>query len=232
MTTRRRDPERTRAKILDAAARAFSKDGLAGARIDEIARRAGVNKRMLYHYFGSKEGLFKAVVADRLERKGRVMASAPADPEGALVHFHASVRGDPDWVRFLMWEALQTSPDRVIGEAARRKALLRGREQVEALQTRGLFAHADTSHLMLSLMAMVMLPYAMPQLARLITGHDVGSAAFARARDEFFRALVGAPDRDEGGNKREGAAKKARAPRSTTTTPEGPTRAPTRKKTP
>ncbi len=57
-----RDPERTRARILDAAKTAFAERGLGGARVDEIAARAKVNKRMIYHYFGSKDGLFLAVL--------------------------------------------------------------------------------------------------------------------------------------------------------------------------
>jgi AcrR family transcriptional regulator len=57
-----RDPERTRAAILAAATDEFSTKGLDGARVDEIAQRSGVNKRMIYHYFGDKEGLYLAVL--------------------------------------------------------------------------------------------------------------------------------------------------------------------------
>ena len=59
---RRRDAEATRAKILAAAKKEFARRGLGGARVDEIAERAKANKRMIYHYFDSKEGLFQAVV--------------------------------------------------------------------------------------------------------------------------------------------------------------------------
>jgi len=58
----RRDPERTRAAILAAATAEFCRKGLDGARIDQITRRSGVNKRMIYHYFGNKEGLYLAVL--------------------------------------------------------------------------------------------------------------------------------------------------------------------------
>jgi AcrR family transcriptional regulator len=58
----RRNPERTRELILDAATEEFSARGLGGARVDAIAERAGTNKRMLYHYFGNKEGLYLAVL--------------------------------------------------------------------------------------------------------------------------------------------------------------------------
>ena len=57
-----RDPQRTRAAILQAATQEITANGLNGARVDTIAKRAGVNKRMIYHYFGDKEGLYLAVL--------------------------------------------------------------------------------------------------------------------------------------------------------------------------
>ena len=57
-----RDPERTQAQILAAATAEITAKGLGGARVDEIARRARVNKRMIYHYFGDKQGLYLAVL--------------------------------------------------------------------------------------------------------------------------------------------------------------------------
>jgi len=57
-----RDPERTRGAILAAATQEFTGSGLTGARVDAIARRARVNKRMIYHYFGDKDGLYLAVL--------------------------------------------------------------------------------------------------------------------------------------------------------------------------
>src|SRR5207244_277706 len=57
-----RDADRTRAAILDAATTEFARHGLGGARVDRISAAAGANKRMLYYYFGDKEGLFLAVL--------------------------------------------------------------------------------------------------------------------------------------------------------------------------
>ena len=57
-----RDPEATREAILTAATDEFAAYGLGGARVDRIAERAGINKRMLYYYFGQKEDLFLAVL--------------------------------------------------------------------------------------------------------------------------------------------------------------------------
>ena len=61
----KRDPERTRAAILQSAVAEFARYGLGGARVDRIAERARANKRMLYHYFGDKDALFLAVLEDR-----------------------------------------------------------------------------------------------------------------------------------------------------------------------
>lgn len=57
-----RDAEATQARILAAAKKEFAKNGLGGARVDVIAERAKANKRMIYHYFDSKETLFQRVL--------------------------------------------------------------------------------------------------------------------------------------------------------------------------
>ncbi|NEI70729.1 TetR family transcriptional regulator [Rhizobium lusitanum] len=57
-----RNPQRTQDTILEAATEEFAAHGFGGARVDAIAARAQTNKRMLYHYFGDKEGLYLAVL--------------------------------------------------------------------------------------------------------------------------------------------------------------------------
>lgn len=59
-----RDADATQRRILEAAKKEFAKNGLAGARVDDIADRANANKRMIYHYFHSKEALFQRVLED------------------------------------------------------------------------------------------------------------------------------------------------------------------------
>lgn len=84
---RARDAEATRARILEAAFDAFTKKGLAGARVDDIAARASINKRMIYVYFGSKERLFLAVLeaayAD-MRTAERALKLTDLDPRTAL----------------------------------------------------------------------------------------------------------------------------------------------------
>ena len=62
--TRARDPVASRGRILAAAKAEFARKGLAGARVDTIAERACINKRMIYHYFGSKNDLYLAVLEE------------------------------------------------------------------------------------------------------------------------------------------------------------------------
>lgn len=90
---RRRDPERARLAILDAATSEFADHGFAGARVDRVAAGAGLNKAMLYHYFGDKEALYVAVLerayAGIREAEGRLELSdaAPVDAVRRLVEF-------------------------------------------------------------------------------------------------------------------------------------------------
>jgi AcrR family transcriptional regulator len=82
-----RDPERTRQAILEAATVEFANKGLGGARVDAIAARSRVNKRMIYHYFGDKEGLYLAVLEaayDKIRSTERGLALADKDPEEGM----------------------------------------------------------------------------------------------------------------------------------------------------
>ncbi len=60
----------SRSALLVAAAEEFARRGLQGTRVQAIVKRAGVNERMIYHHFGNKEGLYRAV----LEPSGSVSA--------------------------------------------------------------------------------------------------------------------------------------------------------------
>ena len=90
MTARRanrRDPDRTREAILSAAQDEFAAKGLSGGRVDEIARRARANKRMIYHYFGSTQGLYLAAlerVYEGLRGTERTLDLAHLKPEQAI----------------------------------------------------------------------------------------------------------------------------------------------------
>ena len=84
---RRRDPDASRQRILAAATEEFATKGFGEARVDEIAQRAGINKRMLYHYFGNKDELFQAVLEEIYETicsAGQSLELAEIDPNAGL----------------------------------------------------------------------------------------------------------------------------------------------------
>src|ERR1700742_3453768 len=90
---RKRDPERTSAALLAAAVHEFAQKGYDGARVDAITKRAKINKRMLYHYFGGKDGLYLAVLEGRYE--------AIRSAEGALDLTHRDpIQGMRDLIQF------------------------------------------------------------------------------------------------------------------------------------
>ncbi|MBU4215216.1 MAG: TetR family transcriptional regulator [Actinobacteria bacterium] len=83
----RRDAERTRAAILDAAIEEFSERGLLGGRVDAVVERTSTVKRMVYYYFGSKERLYQAALIEsyrRIRQTEGALRLADLDPETAL----------------------------------------------------------------------------------------------------------------------------------------------------
>jgi AcrR family transcriptional regulator len=90
---RARDAERTQEAILMAAKGEFAESGLGGARMEKIAERAGVNKRLIYYYFTDKEALFQAVLEQTYkhireeERTLNLLAMKPVDAVRRLVEF-------------------------------------------------------------------------------------------------------------------------------------------------
>jgi len=81
-TLKGKGPEDKRRRILRAALKAFADDGFEGARVDEIAEIAGVNKAMLYYYFGGKEALYEAVLMENLERLSEALERASKSGKG------------------------------------------------------------------------------------------------------------------------------------------------------
>ena len=108
---RTNDPERTKADILEVATREFSEKGLAGARIDLIAESMRTSKRMIYYYFGSKEGLYIAVLEEAYRRMREIEGQLHLEdlpPEAALrklVGFTVDYQlAHPEFIRLVMNE--------------------------------------------------------------------------------------------------------------------------------
>jgi AcrR family transcriptional regulator len=111
---RTNDPERTMAEILAIATSEFAAKGLAGARIDEIAAATRTSKRMIYYYFGSKDGLYVAVLEAAYSRMRKIEADlhlSDLDPSAALqrlVEFtYDHHQSNEDFIRLVMSENVQ-----------------------------------------------------------------------------------------------------------------------------
>jgi len=185
-----RHPERTRERILASALREFSDKGFAGARVDRIARRARINKRMLYHYFGNKASLFREILARKVRERSKWAVTAPADAAESLAFWFDSACRDRDWVRLMEWEALGSADGVVSGDAERRAAFQAGVGQVRERQALGLLrADLDPGHLLLAMVALTTFPAAFPQFTRLLTGLRPTDRAFVTQHTAFLRRL-------------------------------------------
>lgn len=185
-----RNPDETRKRILDAALKEFARHGFAGARVDVIAREARINKRMLYHYFGDKDGLFREVLRQKVSERKASMSHAPENLWDALPALADLMASDPDWIRLLQFEALQWGDGKLIDEARRKSAFQFGVQQIRAQQKAGIVSpDLDAAQLLLAILGMTAYPFAFPQLARLVTGMRVSSPEFQKKRKEFLRNL-------------------------------------------
>lgn len=188
-----RDPERTRARILDAAFAEFAARGFAGARVDAIARRARSNKRMLYHYFTDKEGLFRAVLRHKIAGRQALAERTSGDPSENLPLWFVANCNDPGWIRLLGWESLQAGRNRVMDEAQRLEAASRTLERTRQRQARGqLDGRWDPRHLHLAMTSLTMFPVAYAQVARLITGQPLHDPDFQRDYAAFLKEFAAA----------------------------------------
>jgi TetR/AcrR family transcriptional regulator len=168
------DAGRTRAALLDAALEEFAAKGFAGARVRDIAQRAGVSKDLVAYHFGGKDGLYLAVQQVWLRREDGF--ADPALPVSELLgrYLHDALT-DPRPMRLLAWRGLaapgEAPPDGTPGT----EDLSGTRER----QQRGeLPAEIDPAVLRLVLLAVVAAPVVFPGHARKLFGTAPGDPEF------------------------------------------------------
>ncbi|GAA4375117.1 TetR/AcrR family transcriptional regulator [Agromyces bauzanensis] len=103
------DSEATRARLLDAAYEEFVAFGLAGARVERIAKAATANKQAIYAYFGSKDALFDAVLDTRLQVLADLVPFRPDDLPEYIGALFDQLCLDPGLLRLTQWKALERS---------------------------------------------------------------------------------------------------------------------------
>lgn len=105
------DPEGVRRNILDVAIREFADKGFSGSRVDEIAAKTATSKRMIYYYFGDKEGLYIAALEDsyaairRIEREMDLAGLSPPEALRRIAELTFDYQNaNQDFVRMVMVE--------------------------------------------------------------------------------------------------------------------------------
>lgn len=189
---RRRDPERTRARIIDAAVAEFAAKGFAGARVGEIADRAGVNKQLISYYFGGKAGLYRAVGAAWFARESaglpRLRAESLADMAAGYVAATPEARA---FTRLLAWDGLTGTADIGGPEESTEPRMRAAMEDLRERQRDGeLAAGLDPGCMLLALIAAAGAPVFLPQMVRSIMDADPESAEFRARYAEQIARLV------------------------------------------
>jgi TetR/AcrR family transcriptional regulator len=195
---RQRDPERTKARILDAALEEFSAKGFTGARVSEIAARAGVNQQLIAYYFDGKEGLYR-----ELGRRWRTYEARefPEDmPFAEMVKAYVRLSADTrTGGRLLAWDGLADTGPRNDEEEKERDARLQEEVgQLRARQQSGeLDARLDPAALHLIAMSAANALTVYPQLARGLLGADASSPEVVEHYAEQLALLFSTTDRSQ-----------------------------------
>ena len=191
MSKIQRNPQETKRKILAAATAEFKEHGPHGARIDTIIKNAGVNKRMIYHYFGDKDGLFNAVMDNEIDFINKTLADSPRDEVFESVYYWHSKREELDsFLKLCCW--VDSDRDDVVVAEDRRKKIFKDSAQVyRELKKQGKIPdHLDPKYVLLSLMSISAFPMIVPKLAKLITGEEISSKKFEREYMKVIQELI------------------------------------------
>lgn len=147
-----RNADASKDRILDAAMGEFSTYGIAGARVDRIAKAAGCNKNLIYIYFESKEKLFTTVLGHYLVPAYANLAFTPDDLAGYAGRVFDFSMANPALMRLLVWFALE---DRADGPAGRDSAHAGKVRALQAARKTGVVGDAFAPEFLLSVVMMM-----------------------------------------------------------------------------
>lgn len=167
-----RDAERTRKKILAAAKEEFFEKGYNGTRVASIAKRAGLNKQLIYHYFKGKDELINETIAEFVTTLPSGNFVLPANPvEIAEFRYKVNVDHLMEFLKFTAWEAVETLPENPNGEETRKKVLQSYVEDMSSKQEMGLVPkELDPAMITLMMSSLTVYPLLYPNVTRMITG--------------------------------------------------------------
>jgi TetR/AcrR family transcriptional regulator len=195
--TRTRDAERTAAAIYEAAAAEFAEHGYEGARVDVIAARSGVNKRMIYIYYGDKKGLYLEILRRKVLAMHEVFTAdwgSGQTPADNLVSYFQGTAAERELLRFVQWEALEVEPDEPVVAEDERVSMFE--EKVDAIRKAqklgGIDADIDPQYIMLVFMALSAYPIAFSQNTRMVTGLSADDPRFQKKWSSVLRTIADA----------------------------------------
>lgn len=185
---RKRDPERTRERILQAAAVEFGEHGYAGARVSAIAGRAGVNQQLISYYFDGKAGLYRAL-AERWRSISANLSQPHLSISEVVGNFVQANVDQRSWARLLAWEGLtgDSSDEDEDTDSFFAAMVADARRRQRAGE---LAADLDPAYVLLVLFAAAMAPAQLPQVVRRITGQRADSPAFLDGYREQLRLII------------------------------------------
>jgi AcrR family transcriptional regulator len=192
------DAERSKAALVDAALEEFAAKGFAGARVRDIAKRAGVSKDLIAYHFGGKEGLLVAVQRAWLARRDAFLDLTLSMPENLARYVH-DILSDPRPMRLLAWRGLALGDNEIpqVSEDVYPSA-----EQLVRRQERGeLNPDLDPGTLQLVLIGAVAAPIIFPDAALHLLGMSADDPEFEtryRAGLAKILAALGAAYRPAG----------------------------------
>lgn len=187
---RRRDPERTRRRVIDAAAREFSLRGFDGTTLSAVARRAKVSKQLIAYHFGSKERLFEQVHEEKFRPPAHWSETLPENPAHLLRERFRKRLDDADYIRFLVWEAASMRNSTIPGRRERQQRICDYGEAIRRMQQDGLLpAEFDYRMIHLATLSLATYPLAFGQITRMVTGRDGNDPAFQREWMAFLQLL-------------------------------------------
>jgi TetR/AcrR family transcriptional regulator len=183
-----RDSERTRKRILDAAAKIFAAKGFDGASVSDIARRARVSKQLVHHHFRGKESLFEEVHDVKFRPVFEWQESIPERAADLFAERFRKRAKDLDYTRYLTWEA--ASGRAVPLHEARQRRITDYGLAIRVMQADGkLPDDIDHKMLQLAILALATYPMAFAQITRLVTGRAPTDSVFQSEWYAFLRIL-------------------------------------------
>ena len=190
---RQRDPERTRARILEAAVAEFAAHGYAGARMSAVSSRAGVNQQLISYYFDGKEGLYRAI-GDQWRRREDALIPPDTPLPERVRRYALEALHNRDGMRLLAWSGLEyEGPEADVDGSARSERLTGNIADLHALHREGrLPAGIDPAFLAVMLMGAALAPVVLPHVIQGLCDADAGSEEFLRAYADQLAALTDA----------------------------------------